>query len=302
MLKRVLSIAVVISLSLVATNVLAAEAVKVKYVATAYVDAANKALHFPDGITCDDTSFFVVGDTGNGRLVKYTFANSAVTGGEEIKVPELAAPIRLHLNSKGEILALDGKQLRIARIGKDGVFKGYLTPSQLTSPETFIARSFAVDGSDNVYVLDIFGNRVFVTDPAGSVIRQIKLPNTTGVFSDIAVDQRGTIFVIDSVNVVIHGAARDATAFSPLGVSFKEYMTLPTSIVSDSVGNIYVSDQDGSGIAVVGQDGSFLSRQLGYGWKDGQLRYPSQLCINKKGELFVADRNNDRVQIFTVLK
>ncbi len=38
------------------------------------------------------------------------------------------------------------------------------------------------------------------------------------------------------------------------------------------------------------------------GWKEGLLYYPSQLCINEKGEIFIADRNNNRIQIFTVVQ
>jgi hypothetical protein len=39
-----------------------------------------------------------------------------------------------------------------------------------------------------------------------------------------------------------------------------------------------------------------------FGWKDGFLRYPAQLCVNDKGEVYVADRENSRVQIFTVVR
>jgi hypothetical protein len=34
------------------------------------------------------------------------------------------------------------------------------------------------------------------------------------------------------------------------------------------------------------------------GWKEGLLNYPSQLCVNDRGEIFVADTNNSRIQIF----
>jgi hypothetical protein len=49
---------------------------------------------------------------------------------------------------------------------------------------------------------------------------------------------------------------------------------------------------------VLGADGAFQGRQLAIGWGDGYLYYPAQLCINGAGTAFIADRSNNRVQIF----
>ena len=61
-------------------------------------------------------------------------------------------------------------------------------------------------------------------------------------------------------------------------------------------------DQYGSGIIILGSDGSFQGRQSGMGWKESLLRYPSQVCTNNSNDLFIADRNNSRVQIFSPLE
>jgi hypothetical protein len=53
---------------------------------------------------------------------------------------------------------------------------------------------------------------------------------------------------------------------------------------------------------MLSQDGSFLGRQLSMGWNEGLLYYPTQMCINEKGEAFIADRGNSRIQIFMVVK
>ena len=77
-------------------------------------------------------------------------------------------------------------------------------------------------------------------------------------------------------------------------------MNFPTSLSVDESGVIYLVDQYGSGLGLVGQDGSFLGRKLGLGWKDGGLYYPSQLCISRNGSMFIADRGNSRVQLFDI--
>jgi hypothetical protein len=34
------------------------------------------------------------------------------------------------------------------------------------------------------------------------------------------------------------------------------------------------------------------------GWKEGELLYPADICLNDKGEIFIADRGNNRVQMY----
>jgi DNA-binding beta-propeller fold protein YncE len=76
-------------------------------------------------------------------------------------------------------------------------------------------------------------------------------------------------------------------------------MSFPASITATK-GRFYVVDQNGSGVVVLGQDGSYLGRRLAIGWNDGLLRYPAQLCITDGGEAIVADRQNNRVQVFSM--
>lgn len=101
---------------------------------------------------------------------------------------------------------------------------------------------------------------------------------------------------------MVFSASKDSNSFSPLTKSLREYLNFPTSIIADNKGIIYVVDQNGGGIVILGQDGSYLGRQLSMGWNEGLLYYPSQMCINEKGEVFIADRGNSRVQIFTLVK
>jgi len=61
-------------------------------------------------------------------------------------------------------------------------------------------------------------------------------------------------------------------------------------------------DENGAGLVTLGQDGSFLGRQLAMGWSEGFLYYPSQMCANGRDELFIADRGNSRVQVFSIVK
>jgi DNA-binding beta-propeller fold protein YncE len=259
-------------------------------------------MEHPEGIACSDKYGVVVGDTGNDRLLRYTFQDNALKAGIEIKIPQLSQPVVIQVSSKGDILALDGKQRRIVRLGADGAFKGYMTVEGAPGDSAIAPRSFKIDRDDNIYVLDIFSARVLVLNPDGKFQREITFPKDHGFFSDLAVDPKGTVLLIDSVRSALFSAAKNANAFSPLGGPLKEYLTFPVSITTDSRGTIYITDANGADIGIVASDGSFLGKQLGMGWTEGLLYYPSQACIRENGDVFIADRGNSRVQEFAPIK
>jgi len=275
---------------------------KLKYLQSVYSDDKGGGFKEPEGIASDKKSVLVVADTGNDRLLQYTFEEKLLKGGKEIKIPQLSSPIRIQINSKGEIFALDGMKRRIVRINPDGSFKDYVDPEGMPSPSIFVPRSFKIDGNDNIYVLDVFTGRVLVLSPEGKYQKQIPFPKEYGFFSDLSVDSRGNLLLIDCVKAMVFSAPKDANSFSPLTKSLREHLDFPISLTTDSRGTIYIVDEDGSGIVMLGQDGSFLGRQLSKGWNEGLLYFPSQISLNEKGEVFIADRGNSRVQIFTLIK
>jgi sugar lactone lactonase YvrE len=277
--------------------------VKFRYVMSIYADDKGLGFKQPEGIACSEKSFLLVADTGNGRLLRYIFKDSALeTGTVEITTLQLSYPVRTQMNSKGEIYALDGQLHRIVRLNSEGGFKDYLNPSGLPSLTSYVPRSFDIDTNDTIYILDIFSQRVIVLNPEGQYQRHIKFPKDYGFFSDVTVDFKGNVLLIDSTNAVVFSTAKNSTKISPLTGGLKQYMRFPTSITTDKRGRIYLVDRNGSKIIILGQDGSFLGRLSGFGWKEGLLNHPSDMCINDKGEVFVADTSNNRIQIFTLFE
>jgi sugar lactone lactonase YvrE len=276
----------------------AAEAVKLKLMAPIYVDGKGAGIRQPDGVSCREKSLLVA-DTGNGRLLRYTISGDTWTPGAEIVLPQLSYPVRAEVNSKGEIFALDGRQRRIVRIAPDGAFQGYLDLAGGVTGAV-IPKSIRIDREDALYVLDVFSARVLVLDPAGKFRREIPFPKEAGFFSDLAVDSKGNIFLVDSVNRRVFIAARNSPGITPLTESMKDEAYFPTAIATDNKGNIFVVDQNGSGVVIVGQDGLLRGRRLSMGWKEGFLRYPSQMCITEEGSVFIADRGNNRIEAFSI--
>jgi len=96
--------------------------------------------------------------------------------------------------------------------------------------------------------------------------------------------------------------AKDAKEFSLLAKGLRGHVNFPTSITVDASGILYLVDEHGGGVVLLAQDGAVLGRQLAMGWNEGLLNSPSQLCINDKGQVFIADRGNSRVQVFSLVR
>jgi hypothetical protein len=139
-------------------------------------------------------------------------------------------------------------------------------------------------------------------DPSGKVLREVPFPKESGFFSDLTVDSSGNLFMIDSIGKRVFTASKNSSEITPLGESLQEDLNFPTGIAADDQGNLFIVDQNGGGVVILGRDGTFRGRQLSMGWKEGLLRYPSQICINKKGNVFIAERGNNRFQIFSIVR
>jgi len=280
---------------MVAGPSLGAGPAKMKFVQAVYVGDQEIGLKYPEGVACTN-ELVIVADTANNRLVRYTFNNQAA----EPVGPEMPiiSPLAVQINSKGEIYALDGRDKRIRIFNPDGTEKGSLSPKGSPVSRKLMPRSFKIDQNDKVYILDLADGLVLVLDAEGNYLRHVPFPGQAGFFSDLAVDGQGNIFLVDSTEVAVYHSGPDADGFELLSKGLKEYANFPTGIAIDKGGTIYLVDKHGGSLVMLNRDGSFLGHKFGYGWKDSQFYYPSQLCISEGGTFVIADRGNSRVQIF----
>lgn len=276
----------------------AAERVTFRHLESFYQDGQGKGLREPEGVFCREKNLFIVADTGNDRLVEYRFQDGAFRSQEEIKRPELARPIAVQVSSGGDIYTLDGRKRRIVKLSRQGEFRGYVEPEGVPSPSSVVPRSFRLDHQDHFYILDLFSRRVVVLSPEGKYQRQLLCPQEGGFFSDLAVNTRGTVFLLDSLKGMIYSVPKGQKEFSRFAGPLKEHLSFGVHLTADPRGVLYVVDKHGGGVVLLGQDGMFLGRQFSLGWNEGLLYYPTQICISENGEAFVADMGNHRVQRF----
>ena len=262
-----------------------------------YQDEKEVALKAPEGVACNDAGDVVVADTGNARLLHYRFVGGSMSLGGEIKSAGLTYPKRVQLDSKGNILVLDPRARKVMKFDPKGAALGSIEVKPGATAFQSLPVAFKVDVADNVYVVDAAAGRVVVLDPAGSVTRQLELPKGATAITDLHVDGAGVIYVVDGSQAAIWSADKASQAFKPFTQGMKDKMNFPVYMTGGK-GRLFLVDQNGNGIVVLGADGSYQGRQLAIGWADGYLYYPAQMCINGAGMAFIADRNNHRVQVF----
>jgi len=280
---------------------LVAQDVKLRPMRPIYLDSLGTALDTPEGVAFDGKSRVVVADTGNRRFVQFEVSRESISPFAEFRLNQVPLPVRVRFDSSGGMLALDGKSHRIARIGADGSFKSYIELAPADGRRAALVKGFEIDDDDNLYVLETAGSRVVVIDGEGNLRRTIAFAPETRFLSDLTVNGSGTVFAIDSVGRRVFVARKGDNALAPLTESMDEDMAFPTAIVADGEGYLYISDNGGSGIVVLGENGSFHGRHSSRGRSQGFLWQPAGLETDGN-YLFVADRGNNRIQVFAIVR
>lgn len=277
-----------------------AESGRLEYESALWADAKEKPLRGPEGVACPDSGSVVVADTANGRLVLYRSTKAgALEPGVELKLAQLTAPRRVHVDRKGNVLALDGRTRRIVKVGPEGAFAGYVGYEGAPAPAAVVPVAFDLDAADHLYVLDAAGREVLEV-VADKVVRRVALPKLPrAAFTDVAVDAGGVVHVVESVQAQVWSAEKGAAAFTARSKPLKDHVSFPGGLVA-AKGKLYVVDRAGAGVVTLGGDGAYQGRQLALGASAGLVAYPGQLCITAAGKAYLADSGNDRVQVFGV--
>ena len=294
------SLLAVVSAVACAGPLAAADAVQLRPLAApVYVAEDGSGMLSPEGVGCGPATLLVA-DSGHSRILRYSMGNDDIRATSRYELPQIPSPIRAVLHPSGTILALDGKQRRVGKIGTDGAFAGYLDVRGADEP---MLRSIAVGeagGDDSIYLLDLGGARVLVVDLAGELRRTIALPADHGFPADVAVDRAGGVFVLDSVKRRVFRAAVGEDTFAVFAGDLDDVLVFPLGIAADAAGRLYLADAHDGAVVVLGRDGGFRGRHSRMGWGPGLLRYPSGLCVLDDGYVVVADRGNNRVQLFAI--
>lgn len=187
----------------------------------------------------------------------------------------------------------------------DGLTPGFNAPSGI-----------CVDSSNNLYVADYGNNRVLKYDSNGNWLMTIAGPFTPvppagqptqfNGPEDVSIDSSGNIYVSegDQTNAPL------ILAFSSAGAYLTNWgngggngqLLLPSQLTAVG-GQVYVADSGHNRIAYYSAPGGGYAGMIGgtFGANLGQLHTPDGVAVDGSGNVYVGDRGNFRIEVFTAL-
>ncbi len=175
-----------------------------------------------------------------------------------------------------------------------------------------------IDSDDHIFVFHRAGRKGSNPAPDSliSINTVLELENETGKILNswgadifimphgLTVDKDNNVWVTDVGLHQIFKFSHDGQLIFKLGVpkipgNDSLHFDRPTDIAVADDGSFYVSDGYGnSRIIKFSSSGQYLFQWGTYGNKPGEFNIPHAITIDKKGNLYVADRQNNRIQVF----
>lgn len=275
-----------------------AQSPALQHAASLYADGKGVALKAPEGVLCGAGDDLIVADTGNGRLVRFTYRQNAATAGTEIRHPLVSSPVRLQWDASRAVVVLDRRTRQLVRLDPNGADAKAMKLTGVPAPAAVVPGAFRIDANGRYFVLDLGTPRIVVTGADGQFVRQLALPADGRAFTDLYVAKTGALYAVDAVAARVYVSEDAVKPLHPFGAPMKDVASFPEYITGGEQGALLLVDNHGSGIVAIGPDGTYRGRQLRMGWIDGLVYYPGQICGTTGGAMVVADRGNNRVQIF----
>jgi len=280
-----------------------------------YVDSID-GLQNPMGVAVAEDGRIYVTETGGERLIHIYNSRWQEVGSfaPADTVPAGRVPVYVAVSPKGDVYVSDRNVATIFIFSADGKPKGKVAPPN--GFEDWHPLGLAFDGAGNLYVSDVTPekHRVVVLDPAG----KLKLSfgsqgEKEGQFwfpNGIAVDSEGRIFVADSNNGRMQAFDKDGKFLFKIsrGMSRGD-LSIPRGIAVDSKDRLLIADTYRGAVQAYAisdsEDSDSGSTPLEYiGGFSGSaadgvfLLFPNGLALDGHGKIYVADRTNNRVQIW----
>ena len=256
-------------------------------------------LAYPRAIAVDRAGTLYVTNTGNDRIDVFDRSGGLLRsfGSSGRGRGQFNTPLGVGADAAGYRFVADSVNGRVQVLNPDGSIAavwGSPAPGPTILPNPV---AVAFDAVGDAYVLDQRRARIIVFDrssglPKRSIASQGSGPGRLLDPSALAITPGGTISVADTGNRRI---ARFTTGGAYLGARTDVGPVVGIAVTPDG-SRTYISDK--RYIRVLDAAGAAITEFGGRGRTLGKLAAPAQIALDPAGNLWVADRGNNRVQQF----
>jgi DNA-binding beta-propeller fold protein YncE len=217
-------------------------------------------------------------------------------------------PVYVAVNpTNGEVYVSDRFTNKVYAYSGKGTYLREVLPTGLPNKTwSPLGLAFGTDGT--LYATDVTGkaHSVLVISPANKVVRVMGQSDHLLFPNCLSVDKQGNVFVSDSNNgrIAVFGANGSLLTTVGRGVGEGD-LGLPRGMALDDSGRLFVVDTTDHMVRVF-KVGTNLSRPPTFlgsfgtgGQLDGTFRFPNGAAADSRGRIYVTDRDNNRVQVWS---
>jgi DNA-binding beta-propeller fold protein YncE len=270
-------------------------------VAAAY--GHERVLATPTHLTTDSRERLIVSDPDESSVHVFDGKTSfRIAGGEGRRFQR---PHGIAVDAQDSIYIADPKRGLVLVYNAEGIFQRYI--GKLRDGESMFQEptAIAIDtGTGRLFVLDAPINELMVLDLEGRLLKRIggRRNSVTSLEhpNEVAVD-KDHIVIMDSYSSRIQVLDQGFNLVSQF--KFRNVVGIPVAremgLALDSTGNIYIGGQHASQIKVFKVTGEQIATlALANARDDSRIIAPAALWIDPSDRIFVADKQNSRVQVF----
>jgi len=259
-------------------------------------------LRQPFDVAVDEAGNLFVTDTGRVHKFGPDGTILAQFGDEGEEALQLAGG--LALDAAGNVYVADALAHAIKKFNAQGDYLGRFGKHGQDDGDLDNPMDIALDAQGNLYISEKGNRRVQVLDAQGRFLRKFGQEGR-GRLRDprsITFDGQGNVYVVDLAEAAVHkytAGGEYVLTFEP-GRGGDTFLLL-RSIAVDDRGRAFVIDGRNARILQYDTEGKY-KRIFGGGGRDvGQFANPEGITVDADGRIYIADRDNHRVQILRML-
>ena len=203
---------------------------------------------------------------------------------------------------KGNVWVMDSGNNKIVKLSQDGQTLQTVHHASSESDPFRSPHGVSVSPKSLIYISDFNNHRITVHDEDGTFLESFGSKGSgPGCFDkpcDVAFGSDGLVYVVDSGNCRVSVWSAEGTSTGASNIRHFNTLYRPTCIAATSDNHLLISSDSAHTVMVYTLEGELVHEFGGYGADRGQFNFPTGLCVDDSGVVYVADVVNYRIQVF----